>query len=196
MLASLWWSKVLARCRSTRTGTTSLLDAQGSALNDFTLETLLGGISLLSSDHLDEAKATRLLGVGIKHDLALLDITVFLKETSDLLLRETRMDTSDEEVGSRVDCTIILGRRATVGSWATAGGLKHCSNQYVNKLPTGYQGVRCHWEKQSGEVHEDSHCDDLGEGTRCDHARNAELHLRVNRSSQHRELQGIARDGI
>jgi hypothetical protein len=34
--------------------------------------------------------------MGIEHDLALLDITVFLEEKSDFLLRETRMDTGDE----------------------------------------------------------------------------------------------------
>ena len=110
MLASLRWSKVLARGWGTRAGTTSLLDAQGTAFNNLTLKTILGGIGLLSGHHLDEAKATRLLAVGVKHDLALLDITVFLKETSDLLLGKTRVDTGDEEVGAWVDCTIILGR--------------------------------------------------------------------------------------
>lgn len=108
MLASLRWTKVLARGWGTRSGTTSLLDAQGTALNDLALKTILGSIGLLSGHHLDEAKATRLLGMGIKHDLALLDITVFLEETSNLLLRKARVDTSDEEVGAWVDCTIIL----------------------------------------------------------------------------------------
>ena len=113
MLASLRWTKVLARGWGTRTGTTSLLDAQGSALNDLTLKTILGGISLLRSDHLDETKTARLLRMGIKHDLALLDITVFLEETGDFLLGKARVDTSDEEVGARVDSTIIL-RSATI----------------------------------------------------------------------------------
>jgi hypothetical protein len=49
------------------------------------LETLLGSVGLISSNHLDETKATGLLGVWIKHDLALLDITIFLEETSDFL---------------------------------------------------------------------------------------------------------------
>jgi hypothetical protein len=108
LLASLRWTKVLARGWGTRSGTTSLLDAQGTALNDLALKTILGSIGLLSGHHLDEAKATRLLGMGVKHDLALLDVTVFLEETSDLLLRKARVDTSDEEVGAWVDCTIIL----------------------------------------------------------------------------------------
>jgi hypothetical protein len=114
MLASLWWTKVLARSWGARAGTTSLLDAQGSTFNDFTLKTILGGISLLSSDHLDEAKATRLLGMGIKHDLAFFNIAVFLEETSDLLLGKARVDAGDEEVGARVDCTVILGRAALI----------------------------------------------------------------------------------
>jgi hypothetical protein len=114
MLASLGWTKVLARGWGTWAGTTSLLDAQGSTLNNLTLKTILGRISLLSSDHLNEAEATRLLGVGVKHDLALLDITVFLKETSDLLLRKARVNARDEEVGAWIDCTVILRRAALI----------------------------------------------------------------------------------
>ena len=44
----------------------------------------------------------------VKHDLALLDITVFHEEAGNLLLGETRVDTGYEEVGAWVDCTIIL----------------------------------------------------------------------------------------
>ena len=123
MLASLWRTKVLARSWGTWAGTTSLLDAQSSAFDNLTLKTFLGSIGLLSSNHLDETEAARLLRVGIKHDLALLNITVFLEEASDFLLGETRVDTSDEEVGAWVDCTIILGRRAAgipiVLGWTT-----------------------------------------------------------------------------
>jgi hypothetical protein len=50
--------------------------------------------------------------MGIEHNLTLLDVAILLKETSDLLFREARMDTSDKEVGSRVDGSIIRG-------WAT-----------------------------------------------------------------------------
>ena len=110
MLASLRWTKVLARGWGTGAGTTSLLDAQGSALNNLTLKSLLCGISLISSDHLDETEATRLLGMGIKHNLALLDVAVFLEETGDFLFGKARVNTSDEEVGARVDGTVILGR--------------------------------------------------------------------------------------
>jgi hypothetical protein len=72
------------------------------------LKSLLCGISLLGGDHLDETKATRLFGMGVKHDLALLDITVFLEETGDFLFGEARVNTGHKEVGSRVDRTIIL----------------------------------------------------------------------------------------
>jgi hypothetical protein len=120
LLASLRWTKVLARGWGTRTGTTSFLDAQGTTLDNLTLKTILGGIGLLGGHHLDEAKATRLLSVGIKHDLALLNITVFLEETGNLLLGKARVDTGDEEVGAWVDCTVILGR-ATLVLGRTAG---------------------------------------------------------------------------
>jgi hypothetical protein len=85
------------------------------------LKTFLGGIGLISSNHLDKAKTTRFLGVGIKHDLTFLDITVLLEETSDFLLRETRMNASNKEVGARVDCTIIRRRTAIILWWATMG---------------------------------------------------------------------------
>jgi hypothetical protein len=98
MLASLWWTKVLARGWGTWAGTTSFLNAQGSAFNNLTLKAFLGSVGLLSGDHLDETKPARLLGMRIKHDLALLYITIFLEETGDFGLRETRMDASDEEV--------------------------------------------------------------------------------------------------
>jgi hypothetical protein len=79
------------------------------------LKTLLGSISLLSSDHFNETETARLFGVRIKHDLALLDITIFLKEAGNFLLRETRMNTSNEEVGSRVYSAVILGSAIIFG---------------------------------------------------------------------------------
>jgi len=88
------------------------------------LKALLGGISLISSNHLDETEATRLLCMRIQHDLALLDITILLEETGYLQLGETRMDTGDEEVRTRVDGAIILGRASLVlGGWTTTIGL-------------------------------------------------------------------------
>jgi hypothetical protein len=119
VIFSLWWSKVLARGWGTRAGSTSLLDTQSTALNDFTLKTLLGSIGLVSGNHLDKAKATGLLGMGIKHDLALLNVTVLLKETSNLDFSEARMDTSNKEIRSGVNSTIIL-RRTTVTLSRTA----------------------------------------------------------------------------
>jgi len=58
--------------------------------------------------------------MGIKHDLALLDITIFLEETGNLCLGETGMDAGNKQVGAWVDCAIIwrstafVLRRATV----------------------------------------------------------------------------------
>ena len=119
MLASLGWAKVFAWGWGTWSGTTSLFDTQGSAFDDLTLKTLLCGISLLSSDHLDETKATRLLGMRIKHDLALLDVTILLEETSDFRFRKTWVNTSDEKVGAWIDCAVILRSATIILGWAT-----------------------------------------------------------------------------
>jgi len=58
--------------------------------------------------------------MGIKHDLALLNITIFFEETSDFDLRQARMDSSNKEVRAWIDCTIVLGRTAIVLWWTTA----------------------------------------------------------------------------
>lgn len=81
---TLGWAKVLSWSRSTRTRASSLFDAQGAALNDLTLKTFLGRIGLLSSHHLDKAKTTRLLGMRVKHDLALFNIAILFKVASHL----------------------------------------------------------------------------------------------------------------
>lgn len=84
---------------------------------DLSLQTLLGRVSLIRGDHLDEAEAARLLGVGIAHDVALLNLAVLLKETGDLFLTKRRMNAGDEQVGARVAALVIivptLGGRAT-----------------------------------------------------------------------------------
>lgn len=85
---------------------------------DFSLKALLGRIGLLRGDHLDEAEAARFASVRVAHDVALLDIAVFLEQTGDLLLGQAGVDASDEEVGSGVDGFIIatvarLWRRST-----------------------------------------------------------------------------------
>ena len=117
MLTSLWWSKVLSWSWGAWAGAASLLDAQGAALDNLTLEALLGGIGLLSGNHLDESEATGLLGVWVKHDLALLNLTVLLEKTSDLSLGETWVDTSNKQVRSWVGGTIVWAA-ATTGWWS------------------------------------------------------------------------------
>jgi hypothetical protein len=72
------------------------------------LKTLLGRISLVGGDHLDEAEATRLLRVGVTHDLTLLNLAVLLEKTGHFGLRQARVDASHEEVRSRVDGTVII----------------------------------------------------------------------------------------
>ncbi len=44
----------------------------------------------------------------IFHDLTFLDFAILLKETSDLGFGEAGMDSSNEEVRSRVDRTILI----------------------------------------------------------------------------------------
>lgn len=118
-LTALRRSEVLARSRRARAGTTSLLDAQGAALNDLTLEALLGSIGHIRGNHLDETESAGLLAVGITHNLALLNLAVLLKEASNLLLRQLRMDAGDEKVGSGVDRVIIIAVLATLGCRAS-----------------------------------------------------------------------------
>ena len=43
----------------------------------------------------------------ITHDLALLDLAVFLEEARNLSLAQLGVDASDEQVGARVDGTIV-----------------------------------------------------------------------------------------
>jgi len=81
------------------------------------LKALLGSISLLESRHLDETEPTRLLGVGVKHNLALLDFSVFGKETHNVVLGKTWVDTSHKEVGTGVSSSI---RGATIAAAVAA----------------------------------------------------------------------------
>lgn len=67
---------------------------------DLALETLFSCVGLVGGDHLDEAEAARLLGVRVAHDVALLDLAVLLEEARNLLLRERRVNTRDEQVGA------------------------------------------------------------------------------------------------
>ena len=102
MLTSLGRAKVLARGRGSGSGATSLLNAQSAALVDLALETRLGSVGLLASDHVDETEATRLAGVRVAHDAASFDIAVLLEQAADLLLGQAGVDTGDEKVGTRV----------------------------------------------------------------------------------------------
>jgi hypothetical protein len=72
--------------------------------------------------------------MGIKHDLTLLDITILLEETSNLLLRQTRMDASDEEVGAWVDSAIIL-RSTTITLGRTTKMLEYVEQKRSSCIP-------------------------------------------------------------
>lgn len=84
MLTALGRAKVLARSRSARTSTAGLLNAESAAFNDFTAQTLQGSVGHVGGDHLHEAEAARLAGMGILHDLALLDLAVLLEKAGNL----------------------------------------------------------------------------------------------------------------
>ena len=105
---SLRRTEVLARRWSTRARSSRFLNAESAALNLFALEALLGSVGLIGGHHLDEAEAARLLGVGVAHDLALLDFTVLLEKTGYLRLGKTRMDTSNEQVRSGVHGAVFV----------------------------------------------------------------------------------------
>lgn len=117
MRTSLGGAKVFAGSRSARTGTAGLLDAERAAVDGLALETVLGSVGLVGCDHFDETEATRLLAVGVAHDLALLDLAVLLEHARHLGLGQTGVDTGHEEVRAGVNCTVIIdiaGARATV----------------------------------------------------------------------------------
>lgn len=105
---SLRGAEVFAGSGSAGTSTASLLDAQGAAINDLALKTILGSVGLVGSDHLDEAEAARLLAVGVAHDLALLDLAVLLEHAGDLSLSKAGVDARHEEVRAGVNCAVII----------------------------------------------------------------------------------------
>lgn len=203
MLTTLGGAEVFARGGSARASTTSLLDAQGASLNLLSLQALLGGVGLVRSDHLDEAKATGLLGVRVAHDLALLDITVLLEHASDLLLGQTGVDAGDEEVGARVDGAVIV-TVATSGTSLVLGatGKRNSTCQQSNIVKRGIIKIlclltgrgrdhRCQRAKQSDDVQSLRH-HAQGEGRRCGcRARNEEPRLcRVGLSAPRRAWGG------
>lgn len=143
-LTALGRAVVLARSGSTRAGTTRLLDAQGPALVDLTLETLLGSVGLVRGNHLDEAEAARLLRVRVAHDVALLNLTILLEQTCNLLLGQTGVDTGDEEIGARVAAAIVsarLGGRTTVSSSTTARVYPASQRQHLPAIASVGRGA-------------------------------------------------------
>jgi len=64
--------------------------------------------------------------VGVLHDLALLYLSVLLKQTRDLILFKTRVDTGDKEVRAGVDGTIVivLGTAVILRSTATVATVR------------------------------------------------------------------------
>lgn len=115
---------------------------------DFALQALLGSVCLVGGDHLDEAKTTRLLGVRIAHDVALLDLAILLEEASNLFFGQGGVDASDEQVGSLIAALLRLdvarlGRRATVqvlAGWASADSWAYAPA--VTAIGRGTAGAR------------------------------------------------------
>jgi hypothetical protein len=86
---------------------------------DLTLKALLGRVSLLSGNHLNETKAARVLCVRVAHDVALLDLAILLEETGDLFLGERGVDARHEQVGARVATTrLVIFLVARSWGWA------------------------------------------------------------------------------
>lgn len=102
---TLWRAKVFAGGWGAWLGATSLLNAQSPSVDLLALQTLLCGVGLLAGHHVDEAEAARFTRVRIAHDVALLNLSVLFEQTCDIGFAQTRMDTSDKEVGA-----LIAGR--------------------------------------------------------------------------------------
>jgi hypothetical protein len=156
---------------------------------NLSLKTLLGGVSLVRGDHLDEAEAARLFGVRITHDVALLDLAILLKQTCHLLLGETRVNAGHEEVGAWVTGTrivrVLILATTTTASSSTSSRLGwratvdvvskgSASTRWEKKL-TGCHG---HWERRCGREHP-PYRDGRREETCCGHGRSHEARLRV-----------------
>jgi hypothetical protein len=96
------------------------------------LEAILGRVGLIRSHHLDEAKASGLLCVGISHNLAFLHLAVLLKEASNLGFGQARVNASDEQVGTGVDSAvaIILGAAVVLEVTVQGHTLAVKSKQY------------------------------------------------------------------
>jgi len=72
------------------------------------LKSFFGSIGLFSSHHLDKAETARFSGMGIQHDRALVHLTILGEEPRDIILSETRMNASHEEIGTWVLRAIVL----------------------------------------------------------------------------------------
>ena len=108
VLTSLGRAEVFSGSWCARTSATSFLDAQGASLNVFALQSLFRSVGLLVGYHLDETESTRLLGMRVKHDRAVLDIAVFFEEAGDIGLGKTRMNSSHEKVRATVERFVIV----------------------------------------------------------------------------------------
>ena len=121
---ALGGTEIFARSGSSRASTPRLLNAERPTLVNLALESILGGIGVLGSNHLDEAEATALAGVWVTHNVALLDPSVLLEKDSDFFLGQARVDAGDEEVGALVDITgVSATRAATLGAVAVAAAV-------------------------------------------------------------------------
>lgn len=108
-LTSLGWPKVFSGGRRSWFGATRLFNAQSATLVNLTLEPFFGSVGLLSRRHLDEAEATRILSVGIAHDVARLYIAVLCEQTRHVFFREARVNAGHEEVGSAIGSFLFFG---------------------------------------------------------------------------------------
>lgn len=111
-VVTLGRTEVFARSRSSRTSASRLLNAEGPALIDLTLKSVLGGVRIFGSNHLHESKATALAGVRVTHDVALLDSAMLFEKNGDLFLGQARVDASDEQVGAFVDVARLAAARS------------------------------------------------------------------------------------
>ena len=105
--ASLRRSKVLTRRGSARSLALGFFNGEGSSRKKEPVKRRNGTISASNVQHVDKAKASRFLGMGINHDLALVNNTVFRENLGQFRLGDSLGEASNKEVGTLILCVLL-----------------------------------------------------------------------------------------
>lgn len=173
LLTSLRRSEVLSRRGVAWLRSAGPLDAQRTTFINLTLQAFLSCIGLVSRHHVDETEATRVAGVGVAHDVALLDLAIFLEQTSDIFFTELRMDAGHEEVGASVLCFFFIFDRGwdwRAGQMISRDDVGEERTRLTDYRDHGHLGRRCelcHYRSHDAHCARDTHACPLLLGQRC-----------------------------